>query len=140
MKQILTLLAIVLLGVFSLQAGNSSYQIDDASVDAMFESAEIVDFSSFENNVAPLGIANTHSEAYFQQEKDPLVAFLLSWFLGYLGIHRAYLGTSTGTIVGYILTLGGCGIVATIDWIMLLIGLINDDIGQYVDNPKFFMW
>ncbi len=140
MKQILTLLAIVLLGVFSLQAGNSSYQIDDASVDAMFESAEIVDFTSFENNAAPLGIANTHSEAYFQQEKDPLVAFLLSMFLGTLGIHRAYLGTSTGTIVGYILTLGGCGIVTTIDWIMLLIGLVNDDIGQYVDNPKFFMW
>ncbi len=140
MKQILTLFSIVLLGVFSLQAGNSSYQIDDASVDALFESAETVDFNSFENNTAPLGIANTHSEAYFQQEKDPLVAFLLSWFLGYLGIHRAYLGTSTGTIVGYILTLGGCGIIATIDWVMLLIGLINDDISQYVDNPKFFMW
>ncbi|MFP4287973.1 MAG: TM2 domain-containing protein [Bacteroidales bacterium] len=140
MKQITTLLAIIFISALSLQAGNSSYQIDDASVDAMFESAEVVDLTFFENNVAPIGIANAHSEAYFQQEKDPLVAFLLSWFLGYLGIHRAYLGTSTGTIVGYILTLGGCGIIATIDWVMLLIGLINDDISQYVDNPKFFMW
>lgn len=140
MKQITTLLAIIFISALSLQAGNSSYQIDDAAVDAMFESAEVVDLTFFENNVAPIGIANTHSEAYFQQEKDPVVAFLLSMFLGYLGIHRAYLGTSTGTIVGYILTLGGCGIVVTIDWVMLLVGLINEDISQYVDNPKFFMW
>ena len=44
------------------------------------------------------------------------------------------------TGVGYILTCGGCGIVATVDWIVLLIGLINNDISKYVNNPKFFMW
>ncbi|MBK7388437.1 MAG: TM2 domain-containing protein [Bacteroidetes bacterium] len=73
-------------------------------------------------------------------EKSPIVAFLLSTFLGLLGIHRFYMGTKTMTGVGYILTCGGLGIVATVDWVLLLIGTINDDIDKYIDNPKFFMW
>ena len=51
------------------------------------------------------------------------------------------MGTATLTGVGYILTLGGCGIVATVDWIVLLIALVNNEgISKYEDNPKFFMW
>jgi TM2 domain-containing membrane protein YozV len=73
--------------------------------------------------------------------KDPVVAFILSTFLGGLGIHRFYMGTATLTGVGYILTLGGCGIVAFVDWVVLLIALVQDEgIGKYTDNPKFFMW
>jgi hypothetical protein len=45
------------------------------------------------------------------------------------------------TWVGYILTCGGIfGIVPFVDWIVLLIGLVEDDISKYVNNPKFFMW
>jgi TM2 domain-containing membrane protein YozV len=139
MKRILTFTVIAIIGLFAAQASSNSYFIDDAAVDAMFAKAELVDFGTMEA-MAPYAGLGYENQTFLQQDKDPLVAFLLSWFLGYLGIHRAYLGTSTGTIVGYILTLGGCGIVATIDWIMLLIGLVNNDISQYVDNPKFFMW
>lgn len=129
---------LILAGLFFTQASANSYHLDNAAVDQMFANAEVVEFNAVES-FAPLATAGYEGQA-FLQEKDPVVAFLLSWFVGYLGIHRAYLGTSTGTIVGYILTLGGCGIVVTIDWIMLLVGLINDDISKYVDNPKFFMW
>ena len=138
MKKILTLIAVAVMGICMAQAG-TSYHLDNASVDAMFASAEVVDINAFET-MAPFAGMASENQTFFQQDKDPLVAFLLSWFLGYLGIHRAYLGTSTGTIIGYILTLGGCGIVATIDWVMLLIGLVNNDISQYINNPKFFMW
>lgn len=138
MKKFWTLLIVVFLGISATQAG-TSYHLDNAAIDEMFARAEMVDLNAV-SPMAPFAELGHSSEFYFVQEKDPLVAFLLSWFLGYLGIHRAYLGTSTGTIVGYILTLGGCGIVATIDWIMLLIGLVNNDISQYIDNPRFFMW
>ena len=138
MKKFWTLLIVVFLGISATQAG-TSYHLDNAAIDEMFAGAEMVDLNAV-SPMAPFAELGHSSEFYFVQEKDPLVAFLLSWFLGYLGIHRAYLGTSTGTIVGYILTLGGCGIVATIDWIMLLIGLVNNDISQYIDNPRFFMW
>ncbi len=138
MKKILTFIAIVSFGAFLSNANASTYHLDNAAVDAMFAQAEVVDFNAFET-MTPMVEKGYANEAFIEQ-KDPLTAFLLSWFLGYLGIHRAYLGTSTGTIVGYILTLGGCGIVATIDWVMLLIGVVNNDISQYVDNPRFFMW
>lgn len=139
MKRFMIFGALILAGLFVTKVAANAYHLDHSKVDQMFASAEVVDFFDVEA-LAPMGSVNYGSEAYFVQDKDPLIAFLLSWFLGYLGIHRAYLGTSTGTVIGYILTLGGCGIVATIDWIVLLIGVINNDISQYVDNPKFFMW
>ncbi len=138
MKRTLSILVIALAGIFVSQA-STSYHLNDAAIDAMFANAELVEFNAVET-MAPLADMGYANQTFLNENKDPMVAFLLSWFLGYLGIHRAYLGTSTGTIVGYILTLGGCGIVATIDWIMLLIGLVNNDISQYIDNPRFFMW
>lgn len=115
------------------------YRLDEAAVDQMFAQAEQADFLAM-NTMAPLAGAASTATHFLQAEKNPAVAFILAWFVGYLGIHRAYLGTSTGTIIAYILTLGGCGIVAFVDWVVLLIGLVNDDISKYVDNPSFFMW
>lgn len=77
--------------------------------------------------------------AVASKDKDVVVALLLDFFLGGLGIHRFYLGTKTMTGIGYILTCGGIfGIVPLIDFIVLIID--NDDISPYIDNPKFFMW
>ncbi len=136
MKKTVILTLILFMGLFCIKANASPYHLDHAAVDQMFAQAEQVDLMSMNSMMSTAGSTTMLSV----QEKDPVVAFVLAWFLGPLGIHRAYLGTSTGTIIGYILTGGGCGIVALVDWIVLLIGLINDDISQYVDNPKFFMW
>ncbi len=139
MKKATFTLLIIFAGVFAANAGASSYYLDNASVDLMFEKAEQVDMFEM-SSMSPLSTAATSTSMLTANEKDPAIAFILAWFVGPLGIHRAYLGTSTGTIIGYILTLGGCGIVAFVDWVVLLIGLINDDISKYVDNPSFFMW
>ncbi len=48
-----------------------------------------------------------------------LVTFLLCWFLGVFGIHRFYTG-HTGIGIVQLITLGGCGIWALIDLIMLI--------------------
>lgn len=47
--------------------------------------------------------------------KDPQTSLLLSIFLGCYGIDRFYLGQA-GLGVGKLLTCGGCGIWAIIDW------------------------
>jgi TM2 domain-containing membrane protein YozV len=51
-------------------------------------------------------------------QKSYVTALLLSLFLGGLGIDRFYLGY-TGLGIAKLLTLGGCGIWALIDFIMI---------------------
>jgi TM2 domain-containing membrane protein YozV len=57
--------------------------------------------------------------------KDWLVTLLLCLFLGCFGIHRFYSG-STGIGVAQLLTFGGCGIWALIDFIMILCDSYKD--------------
>ncbi len=65
--------------------------------------------------------------------KSWLVALLLVIFLGYLGIHRFYLGYTTIGII-QLLTLGGLGIWALIDFVRILIkDLLPKDGSAYND-------
>ncbi len=50
--------------------------------------------------------------------KNPMVALILSIFLGHLGIDRFYVG-SVGLGVLKLLTLGACGIWTIIDWFQI---------------------
>lgn len=61
--------------------------------------------------------------------KRILPAFFLCFFLGALGAHRFYVG-KVGTAVLQILTLGGLGIWALIDWIMIMTGAFRDKEGR----------
>ncbi|MFN8395630.1 MAG: TM2 domain-containing protein [Bacteroidia bacterium] len=62
--------------------------------------------------------------------KSQLVAFLLCLFLGYLGIHRFYLGY-TGIGILELLTAGLCGILTLIDFIRIIIGDLGPKGGDY---------
>ncbi len=62
--------------------------------------------------------------------KSQLIALLLCLFVGALGIHRFYLGY-IGIGVIQLLTLGGCGIWALVDLIMILTGDLKPKDGDY---------
>ena len=68
-------------------------------------------------------------------DKDWLTALLLCFFLGGLGIHSFYAG-KTGLGVIQLLTLGGCGIWALIDFIMIICGNYRDGQGKLIVNKR----
>ncbi len=66
-------------------------------------------------------------------DKNQTVAWLLALFLGGLGIHRFYLGYTWQGVV-QLLTAGGCGIWALIDFIRILTGSLQPKNGSYASR------
>ena len=60
---------------------------------------------------------------------DWLTTLLLCFFLGYLGIHNFYT-KKTGIAIFQLLTVGGCGVWALIDFIMILTESYRDGNGN----------
>lgn len=130
-KLVLTLAA----ALVALCASANNYVANDAAIDALVEnSVEMVMEAA-----APAAPANM---IQLSNNQDPLIATLLSWFTGWVGLHRYYLGTSVWMALPYALTGGGFGIVTLIDSVLLTIDLVqNNSInGQYINNPRILMW
>jgi len=66
-------------------------------------------------------------------DKSRMIAFLLAFFVGVIGVHRFYLGR-VGSGIAMIFTFGGFGIWAMIDWIVILCGSFKDKEGKVVSN------
>ncbi|MCS6824177.1 MAG: TM2 domain-containing protein [Cytophagaceae bacterium] len=64
-------------------------------------------------------------------DKNWVVALILCWLLGGLGIHRFYLGYTWQGIV-QLLTVGGCGIWALIDFIRIIMKTLKPKDGDYI--------
>ena len=66
-----------------------------------------------------------------ESTKTILPTFLMCFFLGCFGVHRFYVG-KVGTGIAQVLTLGGLGIWAFIDLIMLACGVFKDSNGDKI--------
>jgi TM2 domain-containing membrane protein YozV len=77
---------------------------------------------------APTGVKATQPGT---SPKSRLVALLLCWFLGIFGAHRFYVG-KVGTGILELVTIGGVGIWALVDFIMIIVGSFKDKEGRRV--------
>jgi TM2 domain-containing membrane protein YozV len=68
-----------------------------------------------------------------KSEKGFVPAILLCFFLGGLGVHRFYVG-KIGTGLLQLFTLGGLGIWALIDFIMIATGNFKDKQGLVIKS------
>lgn len=64
-------------------------------------------------------------------EKRILPALLLCFFFGVFGAHRFYVG-KIGTGILQLITIGGLGIWATIDFILIIVGAFKDAHGNKI--------
>jgi len=65
--------------------------------------------------------------------KSRLATTLLAFFLGGFGAHRFYLG-KIGTAIAMLLTAGGLGIWALVDFIFAVSGIMKDKEGKLIKN------
>lgn len=66
-------------------------------------------------------------------EKGKIITAVLCFFLGFLGVHRFFVG-KIGTGILMIVTFGGLGIWVLIDLIMILMGKFTDKEGNVIAN------
>lgn len=75
-----------------------------------------------------VGLKNQNKE-----NKDWLTTLILCFFLGFFGVHRFYT-KHIGIGVAQLLTGGGCGIWALVDFIMILTGSYKDADGNQLNK------
>ncbi|MDR3496517.1 MAG: NINE protein [Ancalomicrobiaceae bacterium] len=80
------------------------------------------------------GAVNEHHPGYSPTDKRILIAFVLCFFLGGLGMHRFYVG-KWGTAILMIVTLAGLGIWWLVDMIIIATGNFTDR-----DGNKITVW
>lgn len=72
-----------------------------------------------------------------QEFKDPLIIFIISLLAGTLGIDRFLVG-DTGLGVGKLLTAGGCGVWAIVDWFLIMDTVKEKNYQKLQDVIKHF--
>lgn len=140
MKKIVIIAGVLVLFICKSNATDVRYQVNNNKIDELFANAQEITFADVNamNLFNNMGVTNVSASS-----PNPVVATILAmpWLgVGIFGIHRLYLGTETGTFLAYLFTLGGCGIISLVDFIVLAVGLIDEDVSRYIDNPKFIMW
>ena len=129
MKKILAVAVAIF--AFVAVASAANYSVDESSIDALFTEAVAEASTS----------ASASASAGMDAQTRNIVALVVDMLgPGALGIHRLILGTNPINCLWYFLTFGGIfGIIPLVDWIMILLDLVNGS-ASYLDNPAFIMW
>ncbi|MBO4740871.1 MAG: NINE protein [Bacteroidales bacterium] len=139
MKKLIFLLTACFAFSLNAIAEVDPYVVDNNAIDEVFAQAQEV--SLLDLSQSAVDALSTPMVMESQARVSEWGAWALCTFLGGFGIHRHYMGTAPFMWAAYTFTFGGIfGVVTTVDWVVLLIGAIQGNIGNYTNNAKFFMW
>lgn len=112
---------------------NTLSTILESKKSKVVSNAAVTKYSKTEIKKAAKEIKKEFKASASDSGKSQIAATLLAFFLGPLGIHRFYLGY---TVIGIIqlLTLGGLGIWALIDFIRIIMGDLKPKDGDYTSK------
>ncbi|MDD2412274.1 MAG: TM2 domain-containing protein [Bacteroidales bacterium] len=131
-KLVFILIAFV---AYSFSVSANDYSVNELAIDQMFSQADELSSAEFAD------FTGTNVQAQLSSV-NPWAAWALTWTagVGICGVHRLYLGSTTGVFLVYLCTGGGCGIIQTVDWVVLLIAAIDGSASRYEGNSKIIMW
>ena len=97
---------------------------------------DLKEIEPLSNVIFEIPIKQTIQEGESPFDKSQVGAAVFCFFLGFIGIHRFYLGYP---VIGFlqIITLGGCGLWALIDFIRIVLGDLQPANGTYYDTIDF---
>lgn len=104
-------------------------EIDDAAVVCPHCGVQTANMQAQQQPQVIITNTNTNVNGDLVSPKSKIVALLLAIFLGYLGIHRFYVG-KIGTGIIWLLTAGVFGIGWVVDIIWIIIGGFKDSYGR----------
>ena len=108
--------------------GAADAKVDTASL-AMWAQAGTVKPDTMVKEIATGAVFPARQIPGVFSDKSYITALLISFFLGVLGIDRFYTG-HTGLGIGKLLTGGGCGVWALIDFILFATRKVTDSNGR----------
>lgn len=123
-------------GLFTANfASASSYKADDVSIDVLFDNS--VDVTSTVNEMALGSMMSPQTVTGDQTVGGYLVR---SFFCGFIGLHRSYMGTAGNTVWWWyfcVPVLGGVTNCFDFWWVVFK---GDDALSKYKDNGKLMVW
>jgi TM2 domain-containing membrane protein YozV len=142
-KLLMFLTATVFLSSVSM-ANTNVYELNDDAIEVLFDEATEASIMEVQSmDLFNLGSASgLNGETSIKADTEAIIAIVLCWIVGGLGIHRVYLDGPIKLVFIYFFTCGGIfGIVTFIDFWVLVIRLVKGQgVGSYQGNEKFFGW
>lgn len=135
MKKLVLALALVIGAAGVSYAAN--YELNNSSIDAAFAVSEDITMQSSILN------ESLFSAAAVADGEITKGGFLLrSYFCGFVGMHRAYMGNGGKKVGLYYCLSSIVGVGSAIAFIDFLMVLIKGDemLDKFKDNPKFIVW
>lgn len=110
---------------------NCGKQIDDKAVVCPCCGVETKRYGNANDKQPVINIVNENKNVngICCPRKSKWTAFFLCLFLGFLGVHRFYVGKS-GTGIIYLCTAGIFGVGCVVDLVLILLGGFRDKFGQ----------